>query len=191
MSVCRRGFVAAVAALLIAPAWFAAAAGERQYAGTDASLGIAFSYPDAWKAQEERGRLEPYRQVRLRGPRNQADTYTAYIIVRSRPSGDDEGSYESVEALMQRYRELLPEGTSVDQDDVRQLAGSAARDLIVSSTIPKRHRHVESPEIPVTTRTVCLEHGHRLYELVYSADAREYPRFVSVFERLLDTLEFR
>jgi hypothetical protein len=119
------------------------------------------------------------------------------MIVRSRPSRENGGPYESAEALMQRYRELLPEGARVDQNDVRQLAGRPAHNLVVSYTIPPRRFHVQSAEstptleIPVTTRTLFLEHGSRLYELVYSADARDYRRFAVVFERLLETITFR
>ena len=98
---------------------------------------------------------------------------------------------------MQHYRELLPEGARVDHDEVRQLDWRAAHDLVVSYTIPPRRFHAGLPgsapslEIPVTTRTLFLENGSRLYELVYSADARDYRKFVSVFERLLETLAFR
>jgi hypothetical protein len=198
MSVRPQRFMAAVATLAAVPTWLAAdAAAIRRYEGRDAPLGVSFSYPDAWQAQEARGSLEPYHQVRLRGPRNREDTYTAYMIVRSRPSGSADGASESAQAMLQRYRELLPEGSKIDRDVVRQLAGQSAHDLVISYTIPPRRLHAEPPasnpslEIPVTTRTLFLERGQRLYELVYSADARDYRRFAAVFERLLETLEFR
>ena len=56
-----------------------------EYVGSSAELPVAFRYPGAWRLTETTGRLEPYRQARLDGPRNSDDTFTASFIARSSP----------------------------------------------------------------------------------------------------------
>ena len=81
--------VAAVSAA-IAIGWVAYAIRRQEgwgqmYKGTDARLSVTFRYPATWRLQEERGKVDPYSEVRLMGPRNRENTYTCSLIVRGSP----------------------------------------------------------------------------------------------------------
>ena len=165
--------------------------GELVYDSAEPSLRLALVYPATWRVETERGRLERYRKIRLLGYRNQANTYTAFIAIRSRPLQAAGGFHEHVGGLLRRYTSRLLTGTVIERQRTMPVGGTPAADLVVSYTIPPLTRH-GGPivEIPVKTRTVFLTRGSYAYELVYSADAREYAQHEPVFTRLLETLRF-
>ena len=165
--------------------------GVLSYTSADPELPVAFQYPSGWRIDEERGAVDVYHQVRLRGPRNQEDTYTAYLLVRSTPLHERDAA-EGVRGFMTRYTSHLPEGAAIDSRAAQQLAGLTAEDLMVSYTIPPLHRAGRAPRaIPVRTRTLVAAKDGRLYEFVYSADARAYTDSAGAFERVSRTLQIR
>ena len=165
--------------------------GERLYRGTAPLLAFSLIYPAQWRLTEERGRQEPYTQVRLLGPRNAEDTYTAYITVRGVLPDPEGGPEESLDERVRRYTDTLLEGTAIESVQPTAFEQGQARELVVSVTIPPLFRSGLKPlPIPVKTRTVFLRRGRAYYEIAYSADAREYAAHLQVFERLLASLRF-
>lgn len=166
--------------------------GYTAYRGQEPGLTLTFQYPAAWRLQEERGKVDKYRQVRVLGPRNADATYTCYVTVRSSPQQSHGGKYERVEELVRNYKDHQFVGSVVEVDRRKTVAGVSAYDLTVSYTVPPQHKPNLKPiPIPVKTRTVFLEKSPYLYELRYSADAREYGQHSQAFERLLKTLRFQ
>ena len=163
-----------------------------EYTSSDSDFTASFVYPEGWSLDEERGTKEAYREVRIRGPRNADDTYTCYLAVRASPLKSEGGKFATSADALEHYTHRLLEGSAVESHTDRAVAGLPADDLTVSYTLPPLHLHGLTPKaIPIKTRTVFLEHGAYLYELIFSADAREFPRHAEAFERLVTTIRFR
>jgi len=162
------------------------------YVGTDASVRVRFDYPAGWRLTEERGAIDAYVSVRLLGPRNAQDTYTAYIVVRSSPFQANGGLHPSAGALMDQFLETAPPGAVVESRVVTPVDGQPADDLTLSYTIPPFfHKGLVPAATKVKTRLLALERPPYLYELTYSADAQEYDAGAASFARLLESLRFR
>ena len=158
---------------------------ERQYQTKNPLLGLKIVYPAEWRLAEERGGREPYAELRVVGPRNQEDTYSASMVVRA-TAGD-----ESLAARARTYQDLLPDDAVVESRAARRLQQVSAQEFVVSWVVPPLFRSgLKAQPIPVKTRTVLFRRGASLYELIYSADAREYDRYAGAFDRLLASLRF-
>lgn len=163
-----------------------------QYQGREGGLLLTFQYPAAWRLQEEQGKIDLYRQVRVMGPRNSEDTYTCYLSVSGAPLKKHGGRFESAKERLAIYKGHLFSDGKVDRERERTFAGEKASDITVSYTIPPLHERGLKPiPIPVKTRTLFFEKGAYLYELIYSADSREYDLHVKAFEQLLKTFRFQ
>ena len=162
------------------------------YRGTEPPLAVSLDYPPSWRLVEERGRAEPYAAVRVLGPRNAEDTYTAYMTVRGWLVPGEAGRMEEIDGRVHRYTSQLLDGSAVESDMRRRQWGTDVRDLTVAYTVPPLHRAGLKPvQIPVRTRTLFLRRGEYAYEVSYSADAREYASHQDAFDELLASLRFR
>lgn len=161
------------------------------FQGSPDTLAAAFQYPKAWDFQIERGKVETYVQVKIRGPRNEEDTYTSYFTVRESTVKAKGGRFDgAAELLEQRKKTLLAKAQIEEEGDV-QVAGIGGRELVVAQAIPPLHTHgLKGIPIPIRTRTVVLKKDDNLYELIYSADQRQYDQFTSDFDHLLKTFAF-
>ena len=163
-----------------------------EYQGATAGLNVSFQYPRGWTLREESGTIEPYRQVFIQGSRNQEGTYTASLSVLAAPITPEEGKYQSAASLFLHYTSHLFPGSTVLSQSNPTVDGILAMDVTVSYVIPPLHKHGLKPvEIPVKSRTVIFQRDPYVYQLTYSADAREYDRYADAFERLLNTLAFQ
>lgn len=166
--------------------------GERVYRGATPPLALSLVYPSDWRLTEEAGRRERYAQLRLLGPRNAEDTYTAYIAVRGVAPDAESGAGESLDARVRRYADELLDGTTIESVQPASLQQAEARELVASFTVPPLFRSGLKPlPIPVKTRAVFVHRGPYRYELIYSADAREYAAHAPAFDRVLASLRFR
>ncbi|MBI4342797.1 MAG: hypothetical protein HY599_05470 [Candidatus Omnitrophica bacterium] len=158
--------------------------------GDDPTRPLQLVSPAGWRLERERGRTEPYHQIRLVGARNAEDTYTAFISIRVRPLREAGGFYAHVGELVRHSIDRRLEGARVEGPRAVRVAGVPAEELIVVYTIPalRHHAGAKPADIPVTTRSMFFERGSSCYELVYSADTREYARHEAVFTRLLESL---
>ncbi len=163
------------------------------FRGEEPPLSVSLAYPPSWRLVEERGRAEPYAALRLLGPRNAEDTYTAYISVRGSPLPPEaRAADEDPGDPARRYLSQLIDGTAVESDARRRQWGTDVRDLTVAYTVPPLHRSGLKPvPIPVRTRTLFLRRGGYAYQVAYSADAREYAAHLGEFDALLASLRFR
>ena len=151
-----------------------------------------FAIPAGWQVERDDGRRETYQQVRLLGPRNQEDTYTAFMAIRVRPLRAEAGWYEHIAELVRQEADGALEGSLVDGPHPVRLAGLPAQELTVSVTLrPPAHHEFPPGEVPLITRAVFFEHDHAGYEIMYSADAREYARYEPAFTALLDSFVIR
>ena len=169
-------------------------AGERhdiarqEYVGRDPALKVRFEYPRAWSVREEQGTIEVYRLVRLLGPRNQDDSYTTYVAIQGAPLKEAGGKFQNLAEAVASYTTHLMPGATLVSSTSTQVAGAPAQDLLVTYTMPPwHHRGLRAVEIPIKARAVFVELGPSLYQLSYSADAREYDRHADVFEQALRT----
>ena len=162
------------------------------YASGDPNLPVAFQYPSGWRLREERGVIDSYRLVRLLGPRNPEDTYTAYLVVRVAPLDASTRAAEAVDAFFDRYLDHLPDSTVIDAQERWTIAGVPATALTVSYTIPTLDdERAGEVRIPVTTRTIVMARRDALYEFVYSADTAAYPTYETYVEQLLKSFSFQ
>ena len=170
------------------------AAGESttysMYTGNDATFPIRFEAPDGWKATEESGTVDSYRAIRLLGPRNAEDTYTSAITIRQSPVKAQGGKFASGEELMEHALAHQLSGSTTEARTVTTVAETPAIDVTVAYTVPPLRLPKLTPlPIPVKTRTLVLVKGSYVYEVIYTADAREYSRHASVFERVARSLQ--
>lgn len=162
-----------------------------RYHGTDPVLPLSFDYPGGWRLLEDKGRLEPYTQVMVLGPRNVDDTYSCTLVVRGSPLRRKGGRFGSVEELVGHYESHLFEGHQVLERSDRSFFGRPAKDVTVQYTIPPlRHKGLVPKKVPVTVRTIFLEKDGYLYELIYSADSVDFPRYSYAFDRLIESFQF-
>ena len=162
------------------------------YSSPEAELPVSFTYPSYWRLTEERGTVEAYHAVRLRGLRNADGTYTAYMVVRAFPVQPPGSAYADQRALVGHLLTHLPDGARVEPQTTRPMAGRVAEDITVAYTIPPlHHAGLKAGKIPVKTRTVILQRGPLLYEIAYSADERDYGTHAADFEGLLSSLQLR
>jgi len=169
------------------------AEGYDEYVGSAPLLTVRFQYPAGWSLQEEQGQQQPFRQVRIMGPRNADETYRCYLAVLATPMAAAGGAHASVEEMARQYAGHLQRDAQVVASQDASLAGAKGRDLTVSYTQSAWRFHgVHQPgPVPVKVRTLLLQKGATLYQLTLSADAREYERYAPVFERLLRSFQFQ
>lgn len=163
-----------------------------EYKADDAGFRLSFQHPQSWRPQEETGTVERYQQVRLLGPRNREDTFSAVLSVAGFPTRDLGGGYEGLADFYKNYREHLPPGSHVTHTTDRPVAGQKAYDLTYSFQAPRIPHHHDMPkeQIQVRTRALFLQNGAYLYRISYSTDARDYDQNARVLERVLETLQF-
>ena len=102
------------------------------------------------------------------------------------------GRHDTLEAFVRHYRDHLIPGTEIVSEAERSVGGMKAAELTVSYTMPAiHHRGIKPMPVPLTERRIFIEKSPYLYELTYSADAREYDRYAEAFERVIKTLRFQ
>lgn len=164
----------------------------QKFVGTTPGLQVSLEYPEGWSLSEEHGQVERYELVRLLGPRNQDESYSCYLSVQGAPTQAFGGKWQGREDLAQNYLSHLHQGAQVLETRETIIAGIPAKDITVFYTMsPWRHQGLKAVDIPIKARTLILERGPYVYQLIYSADAREYDRYADAFERLLNTLAFQ
>jgi hypothetical protein len=162
------------------------------YVGSDPAVRVRFDYPRGWRLRQERGAIDAFVSVRLLGPRNARDTYTAYIVVRGSPLQAQGGLYAGAGAFVARFLETAPPDALVESRVVTPVDGHPAEDLTLSYSIPPfSHAGLAPVRTRVKTRTLVLERPAHLYELIYSADAQDYEAHAAAFARVLESLRFR
>lgn len=160
-----------------------------QYSGQEGRVPVRFQYPNGWRVVEEQGQHERYHQVRLLGPRNAEDTYTCNMSVRRSPLKPYGGTHASAADLIARYKAYAWRDATIGADRSTTVSGFAAHDLTASYVVPPPHQpELKAIAIPVTTRLLVIERPDSVYEIMYSADAREFAQHAPVFERLLNSL---
>ncbi len=158
-----------------------------QYAPKDTGFPVAFEYPKGWPLDIEQGKIDPYQQIRIMGPQNSEDSYHSYLVVLRAPL-QAEGKYSGTDAFLQNYKDHQLRRSEVLWERKATLGGLEAKDLLVQYTMPAwRHKDLHAPEVPVKTRIIVTSDRNYLYQLMYSADAREFDTHAKTFEHLIET----
>ena len=162
------------------------------YRGRRFSVPFTFDYPRNWVAGEEEGRSEPYQQIVILGPRNAQDTYSAGLTIRILPTRAAGGSYADLSELAQwrRSQHAQTKDAVILKEQMAHVGGLSGTELEVESHAALPPRALEQHRTTLRTHLVMLAKGDRLYEFSYSADAHDYPRYHSAFDRLLRSLRF-
>lgn len=182
--------LAAAVALSLAAA-VAARAEEppKEFESSNPDLPVAFRPPEGWKLKEERGKIDAYRQVRLTGPRNAADSYTPYIIVRAIPLESAQDGAVETATYVSRWMASLPAGATMSPREGRTVAGATAEEFVAVFPVPTLNHVSRHPgPTPVKTRLLILAKPPFLYELIFSSDERDYNKYAHLFDALLDSL---
>lgn len=162
------------------------------YEGTTSPLKVRFEYPVGWKLTEEQGQVEVFRQVRISGPRNREDSYTAYFAVQGTPLKAFGGRFDSKEGFVKNYTSHLLRDANITLSKPIFVGGVVGTEVIVTYTMPPwHHQGLKDVAIPIKARSVFIEKSPYLYQLISSADAREYDQHAAAFDRLLSTFTFQ
>lgn len=167
-----------------------------RWRGEDAPLDVSFDVPDGWRVALDKGRLDKFEQVLVKGPRNEADNYSALLVVRATPAAAKGGRFAGVRELAAHYRRTLYDNHSVVSDRASRVAGKEAIDLTVAYVVPPlrvkpvRGETVNPAPVPVQTRTLFFERAGWIYELSLTCDRREYSGHEPRFERLVSNFRF-
>lgn len=182
----RVSWVAAACGLLCSGVGVPPPGVSARQAGVPRVAQLAVDLPAGWQVSETRGTVETYEELRCLGPRNADDTYTAWIAVRARPlAARPDGTPQSADAAADDYLSAWGEDATATRATA-QVAGLTVPAVGLSYTIPPLHRRGLHPvAVPVASRTVFLVKGASLYELSYSADAREFAASLPAFDALL------
>ena len=163
------------------------------YQDPSAPLDFTFEYPRNWVTGVDRGSREPYWQVVILGPRNEADSYSASLTVRLLPNPSVGGKFADLEALVEgRKRQYGRQpGFLVLSEDQRDVAGVAAQEWMYRLSIPLPSHSTSARPTAIQTHEVRLAVRGHLYELIYTADQQDFDAYHRVFLHLLDSLTLR
>jgi len=167
-----------------------------RWRGDKEPLHVSFDVPEGWRLALDRGRIERFEQVLVKGPRNADDTYSALLVVRATPSASKGGKFAGAREFAADYRRHLYTGHSVVADRASRVAGEPAIDLTVAYVVPPlrvkpaRGEPLKPIPVPVQSRTVFFERGGWIYELILSSDRREFAAHAPNFERLAESFRF-
>ena len=162
--------------------------GETMYHGTTPELQVTFSYPEQWPLHEEQGTMESYRAVRIMAPRNAEGTYTSHFSVRGALLTSQSGAAASVQERIAHYKQHLVADARVLAEATREVGGLQAMELVVAYTQPAIHRKgIKAVAVPLKEHKIVMASPSHVYEISYTADQREYDRYATVFDRLVDS----
>ncbi len=160
------------------------------FADTEKGLACTFEYPENWAIGTEKGRKQPYQQAIILGPRNSSDNFSASLTVRRMPNKASGGIYSQLADLTQarqkqygsnpRYRQL--------NTGERMVSGQKAVSMTIEYAVPiPPYGKLQAEPVLLQTQFVQFASAGVLYELTFSADARDYAAYEPVFEHLLQT----
>ena len=160
------------------------------YRDANVPLDFTFEYPGNWITGAERGRAQPYWQLTILGPRNDADSYTTGITIRKQSTKESGALYKSLQELIQARKQGYAAGPDARtiRDAVRPMGSLQAQDLEFSYVVPLPIDNPAARPTRLQTRIVAFAFGDSLYELTYSADEGDFKTYEPVFTHLLDTL---
>jgi hypothetical protein len=160
--------------------------------GGDASLDASFDFPKGWRLKTGQGTSEPYSQAIVEGPRNQAGTFTAAMIVRRLPNRAQGGRFDGLASLKSARVAYFSRNGKLLEDTKADVAGMKAEDALIAYRIPPLFQPgLKNEPVDVKTRMVLLEKGGYLYEIQYSADASEFDANRAHFARLLKSFSLK
>jgi hypothetical protein len=166
---------------------------SKRYDQAAGAMDFSFEYPGNWALGVEEGRRQPYRQAIILGPRNVKDTFSAALVIRRLPSKSAGGSFETLQELMEHRRKQYQgrEQFSVTGEDTPPLLGTTAHRMQFGylTTPPQARNQMQALVTRVRAIAVWLTIGDRLYELTYEADVDDFPAYLPVFDRLLQSLQ--
>lgn len=162
-------------------------------------LRLSFDYPAEWQIVEDKGRIEPYDQIFVRGPRNAEQTFTATFVVRGQPvrNATGKGRFDTVQHLRENYTTHLyrdPQFTESRNTTVQnQPAEAVTATYIMPPPMSKSVSGVSIPKVetPLKSRAFFTRHGDLLYEFIYSAGQREFAANEAHFDRLIKSIRFK
>ena len=159
---------------------------------TDAEklLACTFEYPENWAIGTEKGRKQPYQQVIILGPRNTSNNFSASLTMRRMPMKASGGIYSQLADLTEVRQKQYAKNPQYRQLNLgeRMVSGQKAVSMTIEYTVPiPPYGKLQAEQVTLRTQFVQFALAGALYELSFSADARDYSVYEPVFERLLQT----
>ncbi len=187
-----------VAVVILVTAWFAFDQNRQKFNKSYASvnsagkyLKLSFNYPRIWSLAEDKRKIETYTQLTIKGPRNTDDTYTSAFVLRAYPVKKNGGRFESALQTKKNYTDYLYPDPKILSDTATRVSNVEALDVSAAYIAPKSFfKGFVSKAIPVQQRSLFFEKDEILYQVMYTADQREYPKYIEEFEHLLKSLRF-
>ena len=179
--------------LLPKPARVTGAEAPVMFADAGVPFDFTFEYPGNWVKGVDRGAHEPYWQVVMLGPRNAEDTYSASLTVRLLPSASVGGQFKNLDALVKerKRRQSRNSGFTVVLEGPLQVAGTPAQELLYSIVVPLSTPARKAAPAVLQSHEVRLSVRGHLYELIYTADQRDFEAYHKVFTHLLESVTLR
>ncbi len=160
------------------------------FADAEKLLACTFEYPENWAIGTEKGRKLPYQQAIILGPRNSSDNFSASLTVRRIPNQASGGMYAQLPDLTEARRKQYASNPHYRQLNTgeRIVSGQKAISLTIEYAVPiPPYGKLQGEPVTLQTQFIQFESAGAFYELSFSADARDYPVYEPVFERLLQT----
>ena len=152
---------------------------------------LTFEYPKNWLLGADTRHKELYQQVMALGPAHPNSRYRANLVVRRMPTAAQGGSYKDLQALVAARRKQWAAYPNFQLASEREETAAGVSGLRIDYlyTAPLPAQSVQAVPTTIQTSTVSLALGGALYEISYSADARDYATYEPVFRHALERLQ--
>lgn len=157
-----------------------------RFTSTKPRLDFSFLFPEGWQTSEAEERN--YCQVFIRGPRNEANTYSTTIVVNVLPAGKMNLEERVADYLAKTGKTRAFKLISTAKGF---LSGAEAVELLVSYDAPLPIYNVNATDTKILERRIIVKRGEHFYELTYNAVEEDYDAFLPAFENAARTFEFR
>ncbi len=162
----------------------------RRFESANPKLNFSFLYPADWQVKgiEEK----TYSEAFVRGPRNQADTFSAGITVTVIPTREAGGEFATVEEALADH--IARSQGLASWRELSRTSGfflsSPAIEVTISYTLRLPLNSLLAQTTSIVERKLIVKRGSRLYKITYWAAEEDYYAFLPAFRDVVRTFEF-
>ena len=169
--------------------------GKKNYENYRADLSllkVSFDHPADWKPTDDEGKIDRYSQIIVLGPKTQEDSYRPSFVVRGVPvKGSEGGWFDSLEKFKMNHLIHVYKDRQIVAENKTPVAQIESEDIVYTHTIPASHIHnFQHPEFHVKSRVLFFRDSHQFYQIIYSADVKQFDLYQEDFDHLLESFTF-
>ncbi|MBI4353156.1 MAG: hypothetical protein HY593_04435 [Candidatus Omnitrophica bacterium] len=152
--------------------------------------GLTYRYPEKWEAvQRKSGAFD--REILILGPKGIDGTYACTFLIRESVLGAGERGPRTLEEWIRAYKGRSLHEAILEEKET-EAAGRPAKEMTLSYARPYAplYKGLRFRKTRIRVRALFIEKDGRIYEFLYSAREKEYPRHEEEFERFLASVRF-